>query len=353
MLDLASRSNDGRKFRSFAVVPSDGWLKDELVAAGVPVTIIPTRGSVDVSYLLRLYQEMVRTHASIVHAHFPGASLYSGLAALLRGIPTVATFHGAVDLESIGRLRSLKLLLLRRLTHPVAVSQELRDTLAGLLGGEGVRVRHIGNGVAIPDDVPARSGPSAQGPRQKLRLGSLGNVRPAKAYETGLRAMAALRNRYAIDIEYEIAGQPDSDRSLWNAHHRLAEDLGLTGHVRFLGFVSDTHGFLRSLDAFILCSRSEGHPLALTQAMATGLPIVATKCGIESLLTDELDALLVDVGDHDAIAEAVARIAASESRGRDLGRNARVLAVQRFSIDGTLNAYQSLYQSVVAGRHRE
>lgn len=352
MLDLARGSNDGVQFISHAVISREGWLSDCLSAAMVPYTVVPTRGTFDLAYLTGLHGAMRTMHADLVHAHFPGPSIYAGAAASARGIPTVATIHGAVDIESIGRLRGLKLQLLRRLTQPVCVSAELRDRLANTLGVGPQSVRHIANGVPLS---PAKSShppvASAQGTR-RIVVGSLGNVRPAKDYDTAIRAIAKLVEKHDIEVEYLVAGQPDTDRSLWDAHHRLAERLGVRDKIRFLGFVENTSRFLESLDVFVLCSRSEGHPLAMTQAMAAGLPIVATRCGIESLVVHGEQALLVDVGDHDALALAIRSIGASAPLAAALGTNARSLASERYGIERTIRSYQSLYRELRRSHRR-
>ncbi len=348
MLDLARESNDGVQFISHAVISREGWLSDCLSAAMVSYTVVPTQGTFDLAYLKGLHGVMRTMRADLVHAHFPGPSIYAGAAASARGIPTVATIHGAVDIESIGRLRWLKLQLLRRLTQPVCVSAELRDRLANAIGVEPRSVRHIANGVPI---TPAKSShprvDGAQGTR-RIVVGSLGNVRPAKDYDTAIRAVANLVEKHDIEVEYLVAGQQDADRSLWDAHHRLAERLGVGDKVRFLGFVEDTSRFLESLDVFVLCSRSEGHPLAMTQAMAAGLPIVATRCGIEALVVHGEQALLVDVGDHEALALAIRSIGASTTLATALGTSARRLASERYSIERTVRSYQSLYRELAA-----
>src|SRR5690606_19636269 len=122
----------------------------------------------------------------------------------------------------------------------------------------------------------------------EIRLGALGNIREAKDYFTAIRAVASLKAR-GYRVSFRIAGgaRPALQKKL----QALVEELGLQDEVHFLGFVDKPAAFLESLDIFVLSSSSEGHPLALVQAMAMGLPIVATRCGVEEVLTNEEDCL--------------------------------------------------------------
>jgi glycosyltransferase involved in cell wall biosynthesis len=82
--------------------------------------------------------------------------------------------------------------------------------------------------------------------------------------------------------------------------------------------------------------------------MAAGLPIVATRCGIEALVVHGEQALLVDVGDHEALALAIRSIGASATLATALGTSARRLASERYSIERTVRSYQSLYRELAA-----
>jgi glycosyltransferase involved in cell wall biosynthesis len=119
-------------------------------------------------------------------------------------------------------------------------------------------------------------------------------------------------------------------------------------HVHFLPRVTDVAAFLRELDIFVLCSRHEGLPRALLEAMATGRAVIATRTGgIPELLetSSEPCGLLVPIENPQALAEALMQLSRVELRTA-LGLAARRQITNQFSFEGTFSSYESLYCSL-------
>ena len=339
-------------YQSIALIRGPGWVKSQLEARDIPVIVEESRGSVNISYLGRLVRHL-RTHqVDLIHAHLPGASLYGAMAGRIVGIPVVSTYHGSVDIRSRGRMDSLRHWIVRRYSRVVAVSEPLRDELAQHLGLPQEEVELIGNGIdcqrfaaAAPLGLRARFGL----PEHALLIGSLGNIRPAKAYDQGLKALKVLRDQ-GVDAYWFVAGQSRPGDRLLEDLKGLAADLGVETYVQFLGFVEAPERFLADLDVFLLCSSSEGHPLALTQAMAAGKAIVATRCGVEELLDGERNGWLAEVGDPPGLAEHIRRVAAADAEVAAKRSRAQALAMANYDNAAVMRRYAALYADLLGQR---
>ncbi len=110
----------------------------------------------------------------------------------------------------------------------------------------------------------------------------------------------------------------------------------------------DVSSVMAALDAYVLSSNDEGFSLALVQAMAAGLPVVATACGgPQEIIGSSKSVLLVEPGDIEGLAASMGRILSDRSLAAGLGRRARARARERFSVERMLRAYDALYRSLV------
>jgi glycosyltransferase involved in cell wall biosynthesis len=130
----------------------------------------------------------------------------------------------------------------------------------------------------------------------------------------------------------------------------LRARLGVEDTVSFVGFREDIPELLRAMDLLLLTSAHEGFSLVAVQAMATGLPVVATRCGgPEEILTDGVDGILCPVADADALASALLALRADPSRRERMGREGRRSAEERFSLRAMVGRYEALYREALGG----
>lgn len=336
-------------FHSVGMIRGPGWVKDQLDTRGIPVIEEDSRGSVNVRFLRALVREVRTRKIDLIHAHLLGANVYCAMAGAITGVPVVSTFHGSMDISGRERMARLKLWIVRKGSTTVAVSEGLRDQVAGRMGVPVDQVRLIQNGI----DCTRFTGAEPLGLRQRLGLapeallvGSLGNIRPAKAYDVGLRVLQRLRAA-GLDAHWVVAGQGRPGDRLLGELQTLAGTLGVTPQVHFLGFVDAPERFLADLDVFLLCSSSEGHPLALVQAMAAGVPVAATRCGVEGMLGDGAHGVLADVGDVAGLAAAVAEIRHRAAETVARSRAARDLVRTSFDNEAIFGQYESLYRELL------
>jgi L-malate glycosyltransferase len=124
----------------------------------------------------------------------------------------------------------------------------------------------------------------------------------------------------------------------------LAGELGIAGKVVFAGHVEDTSRLYAALDVFVMSSDTEQMPLALLEAMACGLPAVCTDAGDTAAMLDETP---VPIGNVDAYAEALRRLAADAGLRASLGAKNRQRAASMYSLDHMVNEYDALYTAAL------
>jgi glycosyltransferase involved in cell wall biosynthesis len=334
------------RWRSVVVAVAEGWVAEQARAHGATVLVVPQRRRFDLGYLASLRRIIVRERIDIVHAHLLMSSLYGGMAAALQGLPAVATFHGSVDVPKHSFVVGLKARILQRaIDRTIFVSDALRQDIEPRLGLPSNRIGVVHNGVDTVRFAPGRS----RHLREQFNIrddefviGAVGNIRTSKAYDVLLRAVAALRDR-GTPVRCLIAGNAGWDETQETVD-ALMRDLHLEGTVHFCGFVEDSAAFLRGVDMFVLTSRTEGFSIATLEAMATGLPVVATRCGgPEEIVTDGVDGSLVPVGSPAAVADALLDYINDPARREQAGRRARQTVTDRFSVERVASAYERIY----------
>lgn len=327
---------------SVALIRGDGWVHRRLTALDIVPLIADCKGSFNVGFLKTLCRIVRQHRIDLIHAHLLGSNVYASLAGTLTRTPVIATFHGSVDIGTHERLAWAKMGLIRTRAHVVAVSEDLRLDIAHQLKMPASAISLIANGIDCQRFAQARL---IEKPSSQTRvIGCLGNIRPAKAYDVALRAIAILKSK-GRDIKLLIAGDPKEP--LQTELLNLSYTLGIGDCVEFVGFVEDPAAFLASLDVFLLTSSSEGHPLALTQAMAAALPIVSTLCGVEKILGAEL-ASFAPTGDSEGVARALETVLDNPAEAAARGIEAQQRAFDLYDYSAMLKRYIDLYSRLVS-----
>lgn len=342
-------SLDPARFRSVCIVSREGWLADSLRARGATPLIIASSGSLNVQYLRRIMRVARDECVDVIAGHLYGSAIYCGLAGKLLGIPVVSILHGQSDITGRGRLAGLKKLVVRMTARRlVFVSERLKALLRTALGASEKQCAVIPNGV----DIGRFAGAGTGSLRSELGLqsdhilvGAIGNIRAPKAYDVFLRAAKLLKDQ-SPRYRFAIAGQGSGQ--LYDALMSLRSELGLEREVTFLGLRSDIASILGSLDVYALSSTTEGFSIACIEAMAAGIPVVATRSGgPEEIIEDGHSGLLVPIQDPQSLAAAVAKLASDPVLCRNVRANALARVRQQYTLTTMLDAYERTFRDVV------
>jgi glycosyltransferase involved in cell wall biosynthesis len=176
-------------------------------------------------------------------------------------------------------------------------------------------------------------------PRPLVEIGTHGRIKPIKGPDMLLEAMAGLGDgRHRLRLAGPVNDAFGAD--LRERYHR-------PGAVEFVGEPDAIPEFLRSLDLYVLPSRSEGMSMALLEAMATGLPIVATDVGSNRAVLADGEAGLVVAPDPPAIAAGIDRLLRDPALAARLGRAARRRVEAEFSLDRMVRRFEDFYAGLV------
>lgn len=337
------------KYRVVPVITGEGWVQDQLREDGSEPIVLPTEGRSRLGYLRDLVGLIRRERASLVHTHLLGSALYGTLAARLAGARAICTFHGPADFPAEDRFRGIRFRLIGSgAARVVCVSESLRRAILAATPLPPSRVTVIHNGVdrsAVSAGAGAATLRRELGiPPETLLLGALGNIRAPKGYDQLLHALARL-DPATPPWHLVIAG--DTAGEVFPPLEQLRETLGLRDRVTFAGFRRDIGNVLHSLDLFVLSSLTEGFSLATVQALAAGVPVIATRSGgPEEILADSRGGLLVPAGDPGALASALADLMGDPELRRQLARQGPEVVEARFSLEAMLEAYQRLYDGI-------
>ena len=348
-LDIVS-GLDSRRWRPVLVVPKRGWLWEEATRRGVQPVLLSAERSFDVGYVVRLASLAARQGARIIQTHLFGSAVYGGLVARVLRLPMVSTFHGAVDVAADERFLGMKFRAIdRRRNQVVFVSEALRTRFRPDRAFPRAESHVVHNGIDFERfhpgaelDLRRELGAEAE----DFLVVAVGNLRPAKSYDVLLRAAARLVDRTprARLVVIGEGGGEFRDRLL-----AQRSELGLQDVVRFEGFRADTERVFRAADAFVISSESEGFSLTTVEAMATGLPVVATRCGGPEEILADGGGLLVPRGRPEELAAALERLANHAPLRAALGDRGARIARERFGRDRMVRDYERLYEAGLSG----
>lgn len=311
-----------------------------------PLIDLPMRGRFDLWPVRALIRQIRAEGYRLLHAHTPRALLVAGLAARWTGVPLVYHVHSPAARDSTRRWQNrinaaVERALLGQAQAVITVSRSLRDdVVARGLAAEKVTV--------VPNGVPQRP---ARPPRRveetSWTLGTVALFRPRKGIEVLLEALALLRAD-GLPVRLRAVGGFESPEYEAEVKHR-AEQLGLTPAIDWTGFTRDVDRELAAMDALVLPSLfGEGLPMVVLEAMAAGVPVVASRVeGIPEAIEDGREGLLATAGDATALARSLRRLIGGEVDWEQLRRAALERQAEQFSEQSMAAGVAAVYRRVL------
>lgn len=331
--------------------PAGVAARENLEAAGVRFIGLDRSATAQVWKWGPLLRLLRRERIDVVHAHMFGSNVWATVLGRIARVPVIVahehtwSFEGRpvrklLDRELIGRGCSVFL----------AVSREDRRRMIEIEGVDPGKVRYLPNGADVP---PASGSPAAV--REELGvapdaplIGSVGHLRPQKAFPVLVEAAALLRERVP-EVIVVIAGEgPERERL-----EALIAARRLQSTVRLLGRRLDVPDLLAALDVAVCSSDFEGSPVSIMEYMEAGLPVVSTAVGgVPDMVTDGVHGRLVAPGDPPALATAIAELLLDRPTARRLGTAGRERRRAEFTLSVMVSRLGHLYLELLGHASR-
>jgi glycosyltransferase involved in cell wall biosynthesis len=306
------------------------------------------RHSLVVTYSHRLAWRLRQMQADLVHSHISSHIHLQAHGVLRRArLPWVWTVHGRYKPEGkeLARWREAGRIISEGNGCITAVSSAVSEDIKALQIAPPERIRTVYGGI----DLSRFNGSVARSPEWRERrgipndavlFGSVGRLVPEKAHDVFIAAAARLI-RTSLAAQFVIAGEGRCRAALEADIKRL----GMERHFHLIGYEADVPHFLAQLDVFVMPSRTEGLGIALLEALASGLPCIATDVGGIPEILGQAGGLLVPADSTEKLAEAMSAMLEADMREAFAAKGRKI--AERFSIDDWSEKFCRIYTSLL------
>jgi glycosyltransferase involved in cell wall biosynthesis len=296
----------------------------------------------DLTAFWRLYREIHRVHPAILHAHLFHANLPGRILGRMARVPVVVCTEHSMALESEWRYR-LNRWTIGLVDRVIVVSRNVRDFCISHIRLPAKKVTLVYNGIELPT-APLMSPQAARAalalPSDGPVLGAVSRLDPAKGVDVLIHALSRLENVTLVVI---------GDGAERGALEMLSRELGVAERICWTGYRPDVFRLLPACDVFVQPSRYEGLPTTVMEAMAIGLPVVATAVGgTPEVVVDGVTGLLVPPHDSVALAQAITRLLNDPDLRRAMGQAGRERVEKHFSVEQMVRQTEALYEELLS-----
>jgi glycosyltransferase involved in cell wall biosynthesis len=340
------RHIDCRTFSPFVVTLRNGntILANQIQSLQIPVIDLNIDPKFRIDRILRLYYILKQNKIAILHTWLYHANLVGRLAGRAAKVPVIITSRHNINIGGYFREQ------VNRFTSPlddqvIAVSEYVREIEIARSRVEPNKVVKIYNGV----DISSFSGTDLldQNPiRHEFKissgaplLGSIGRLHPQKGYSYLIESMGIILDQYP-EAKLLIVGTGELENEIKSQVNRM----GLSQSIIFTGIRADIPSILAALDIFILSSLWEGHPIVILEAMAAGVPVVATAVGgTPEIITAGETGILVQPRDPEGLSDAVMRLISNRELRTQIAQAGKKRALDFFTVENMTRRIESLY----------
>ncbi len=356
LIDLAKALAERGHDVYAAVAPNSPLIAKLTALPQQNITQLRLRNALDLPCALQLARFVREREIEIIHAHIARDYMLAAFAAKRNAAAQlIVTRHVLFPLNKLHKWT------FARASRVIAVSQAVAHSLRKAKVVDEQKITVIHNGIDInrfsseetsyPEDDLFHQKPNARG--TPLLVGTIGHLGSIKGHEDFVRA-AGIIAAHRSDVNFVIVGE---DKSRTGEHRarleRLIAELKLEARVHLIGWINDVASVLRKFDVFVSAARSEPFGLAIVEAMASGVAVVATMSeGAREIIEDNVTGKLVPVGDAETMAHAIDSLLADKHQRETFGARAQLTARERFSLECMVDATEQIYSEALAHERR-
>jgi glycosyltransferase involved in cell wall biosynthesis len=337
-------------FHYIYFLPWKNQMVESIASAGGKVTCIPANNNAALILKVNVLVRYIREHQiDVVHAHLPWAGVVARLAGKIAKVPVLYTEHNKQErYHFLTRLMNLRTMNL--LTGIIAVSQDVETSIRRYKPNLKAPLRTILNGVNTEHFAPGLF--SRDEVCKELGIPPTSQV---------IGTIAVFRFQKRLDVWIEIAKKilvtvPDThfiivgDGPLAGELKEKVKQLKLERNVHFPGLKTEVRPYLAAFNIYMMTSLFEGLPIALLEAMSSGVPVVSTNAGgIKEVIVSKDHGLLCDVDDPFALTGMAASLLRDHSAATQLGTGARNRVEHSFSLAFMVQKLEEFYRTTVKG----
>ncbi|KEO83302.1 glycosyltransferase [Tumebacillus flagellatus] len=344
---------DAHEFHPQVAVFYEEEFSARVRALGIPTTVLKS-DSKSIGGLNPLRDLIRDWRPHVIHTHGVRANLIGRLANRAEGFPAklVTTVHSIMSLDYPVAWKRMIFGAAEQKTwqyvdHFILVSEAMKRDLVKV-GMPKDKLSVIHNALELPEE------PVAHQPVTNLReligvdedvtiVGTVARLHPVKGHTYLLKAIRKIVQERQ-DVVFPWIGEGDLHQEL----EREAKELGVDSYIKFMGFRKDVPDLLPQLDVFVLPSLSEGLSVAILEALAVGVPMIATAVGgTPEVITDGVDGLLVPSANPDALAEAVCLLVKNTELRERLAKAGQEMVFRRFALSRLVQETTDLYKNLL------
>jgi len=349
-----ARSIDRRRFNvSVCCLKELGPVGEQLVGEGIDIVALKEKGQQHVDYFtfLRVRRLIRDRQIDVVHSHTAHGLADSCLCRfLVPGLRVVHTFHFGNYPHTNKTVLRLERIFSRLADRLVAVGNVQSEQIRNVYGLRKGRIQTVWNGVSPSNATPDEGFRKKIGAGGRVLVGTIATLIEQKGLRDLLKVARRCRDA-GVEVHFVIVG----DGGLRQELESLRDQMGLGDAVTFTGWVKNaSEAALPSFDIYFQPSLWEAMSIAILEAMAAAKPVVATRVGeTPHILEEGADGLLAEVGDIEAMAAAIAKLARDPELRRRLGSFGRQKALERFTVSHMTGDYESMYLDVLGRRQAD
>ena len=343
---------DRRRFEILVCsLTGGGDLIDRMSNAGARVFLLAKRRRGDVTTITKLANLINVTRADVLHLHDSSGMFWGTLAHGLCGrrIPIVRTVHNPYMPAAMPWLfRAMYARLTKRARRVICVSEAVRLSFVRAFPELADRFVTLPNGIRMQDyeKLPPRHECRARfhlAPGERL-IGTVGRMSPVKNHKLLIEAFSRVREK-APGVNLAIIGEGELRAKLGD----YAADLGVSESVSLVKETKLIDHFYGALDVFVLSSDSDGMPLTLLEALASGVPVVATEVGgIPEVVESGATGYLVPKGSAEFLAKRIVELLQDPAKAQAMAIAGRAMVRERFPAEKMVAGIEKIYDEVLA-----
>lgn len=343
MVSLLASHLDLNRFevRVFCIFgdPQNNAMEQSILNHGVPITYIRKRLGFSAKHAVRLGRELSSYSPMVVHTHL-NACMYVAPWIASNRVTMIHTIHNIPDREASGlRVRVMKRLYSSGRAIPVAISERNRVLTAAFYGIPKSHVEMVVNPVDLSLFADADPKPWSERRYDYIHVARFTEQKNHAGLISAFAKLVSSREGFAA-LKLALVGEGSLEQSI----RELVDRLDISDNVEFLGRRDDVAELMHDSKCFVLPSNYEGLPMTILEAMAAGLPVVATEVGgVSDIVKDGITGFLIDAGDEDSLVSAMSTVMSNRSIQQSMS-SAAIEMVGAYDAEAVARRYGALYK---------